>query len=167
VPTGAVGHIEVRGTNVFPGYWQLPEATATAFTADGYFRTGDLGRLDGDGYLHIAGRSKDLVITGGLNVYPKEVEREIEQSPAVLEAAVFGVPHADFGEAVVAAVIPRDGNALDADALLAGLRSRLAAYKLPKRILVLDELPRNVMGKVQKNRLRAEFAGLFGGGDSG
>ncbi|MGE0486491.1 MAG: AMP-binding protein [Gammaproteobacteria bacterium] len=157
----AIGNIEVRGPNVFPGYWRLPEATAKAFDADGWFDTGDQGYLDGDGYLFIVGRSKDMVISGGLNVYPKEVERELEELDAIGEAAVFGVPHADFGEAVVAAVIAGDG--FDEQAAIAELRQRLAAFKVPKRVIALAELPRNTMGKVQKNLLRERYAGLFDG----
>ena len=156
---GEIGEIEVRGENVFPGYWQLPEATAAAFDAHGWFRTGDQGHLDDDGYLFIVGRSKDLVISGGLNVYPKEVERELEAIPGIGEAAVFGVPHADFGEAVVAAVVA--DAPLDEAAVLATLRERLATFKVPKRVLVGAELPRNAMGKVQKNVLREQHAGLF------
>jgi len=156
---GDVGEIEVRGANVFRGYLALPEKTAEAFTADGFFRTGDQGAFDPDGYLTIAGRSKDMVISGGLNVYPKEIETEIERAAGVTEAAVFGVPHADFGEAVVAAVTA--AGALDEEGLRAALRERLAGYKVPKRILQVDELPRNSMGKVQKNVLRERYAGLF------
>ena len=157
--TGEIGEIEVRGENVFPGYWQLPDATAAAFDAHGWFRTGDQGHLDDDGYLFIVGRSKDLVISGGLNVYPKEVERELETIPGIGEAAVFGVPHADFGEAVVAAIVA--DAPLDETAVLGALRERLAAFKVPKRLLIGDELPRNAMGKVQKNVLRERHADLF------
>ena len=145
--------------NVFPGYWRLPEATARAFDAEGWFDTGDQGLLDADGYLHIVGRSKDLVISGGLNVYPKEVEREVEALTTVGEIAVFGVPHPDLGEAVVAAV--ETTTALDEAALIAGLRERLAGYKVPKRLFALDALPRNAMGKVQKNLLRERFRATF------
>lgn len=161
-PIGEVGAIEVRGANVFPGYWNLPEATAAAFDAEGWFDTGDQGYFDDDGYLFIVGRSKDLVITGGLNVYPKEVEREIEKLDGVTEAAVFGVPHEDFGEAVVAAVIVAgDAGTFDETASIAAVKQQLAGFKVPKRLLVVDELPRNSMGKVQKNRLRETWAGLF------
>ncbi len=158
---GAVGDIEVRGDNVFPGYWELPEATARAFSADGWFATGDQGYLDDEDYLFIVGRSKDMIISGGLNVYPKEVERELEKLDGIAEAAVFGVPHADFGEAVVAAVIATPGATVDEAALIVKLRGTLAAFKTPKRLIVLEDLPRNAMGKVQKNRLRENCSGLF------
>ena len=159
MPQGDVGAIEVRGPNVFRAYWRLPEQTAGAFSADGYFRTGDQGRFDADGYLHIVGRSKDMIISGGLNVYPKEIESELDELPGVSESAVFGVPHPDFGEAVIAAVIV-DGE-LDDVAALTYLRGRLAGYKLPKCIVRVSELPRNTMGKVQKSRLRDNYATLF------
>ncbi len=158
--SGAIGNIEVHGPNVFGGYRGLPETTAEAFTADGYFRTGDQGYLDADGYLHIVGRSKDMIITGGLNVYPKEIERELESCAGVIEAAVFGVPHADYGEAVVAAVVG-NGTSLPGDVLIGELKTRLAGYKVPKQIVVVDDLPRNSMGKVQKNLLRERHAALF------
>ncbi|MCP5198435.1 MAG: AMP-binding protein [Gammaproteobacteria bacterium] len=158
--SGDIGDIEVRGPNVFPGYWRLPEATAKAFDAGGWFDTGDQGYLDADGYLFIVGRSKDMVISGGLNVYPKEIERELEALDGIGEAAVFGVPHADFGEAVVAAVVTT--TTVDEQAVIACLRGQLATFKVPKRVLVLDELPRNTMGKVQKNLLRERYATLFG-----
>ncbi|MGR8919049.1 MAG: AMP-binding protein [Gammaproteobacteria bacterium] len=162
LPAGEVGDIVVRGDNVFPEYWGLPQATAAAFDADGWFDTGDQGYFDADGYLHIVGRSKDMVITGGLNVYPKEVERAIEQLDGVGEAAVFGVPHADFGEAVVAAVTGRVGDEARA---IEALKAELAGFKVPKRLLELAELPRNTMGKVQKNLLRERYAGLFDAAD--
>jgi malonyl-CoA/methylmalonyl-CoA synthetase len=151
----------VRGDNVFGAYWRLPAQSAAAFSADGYFRTGDQGRFDADGYLAIVGRSKDLIISGGLNVYPREIEHEIEELPGVAEAAVFGVPHADFGEAVVAAVVLAAGGMFDQDGAQAHLRRRLAGYKLPKRLLVVEDLPRNTLGKVQKNRLREDYRDLF------
>jgi len=158
LPTGEVGNVEVKGPNVFPGYWQLPEKTAEEFTADGFFKTGDIGVIDADGYLSIVGRSKDLVISGGYNVYPKEVESVLDQFEGVAESAVFGVPHPDFGEAVTAAIVPVDANAPpDIAALTAAARTTLAAYKVPKRIHVIDALPRNAMGKVQKNVLRERF----------
>ena len=163
--TGAIGHIQVRGPNVFSGYWQMPEKTEESFTADGWFRTGDVGRFgSSDGsvpaaYLSIVGRSKDLIITGGYNVYPKEIELELDTLPGVMESAVFGVPHADFGEAVMAVVVARsEGDAPDTTALLMALKLRLANYKVPKRIDVIDALPRNTMGKVQKNLLRERYA---------
>jgi malonyl-CoA/methylmalonyl-CoA synthetase len=153
--------IEIRGPNVCAGYWRAPEKTAADRTVDGYFRTGDLGRLDADGYLHIAGRAKDLVITGGYNVYPKEIELVLDALPGVLESAVFGVPHPDFGEGVTAAVTVRSGQSVDEQAILATLRRQLAAYKVPKRVLIIGELPRNTMGKVQKNRLRETYGHLY------
>lgn len=156
LPIGAAGSIEVRGPNVFGGYWRMPEQTAKEFR-DGWFVTGDLGAFDADGYLSILGRAKDLVITGGLNVYPAEVEAAIDDLPGVAASAVIGVPHPDFGEAVVACVT---GTA-EPEAIRATLRDRLAGFKIPKRVLMLDALPRNAMGKVQKAELRRQFAGLF------
>jgi malonyl-CoA/methylmalonyl-CoA synthetase len=153
---GEIGGIEVRGPNVFSGYWRRPELAATEFTADGYFRTGDLGTRDADGYLAIVGRSKDLVISGGLNVYPKEVEDVLDGLDGVVESAVIGLPDPDFGEAVVAVVVA-DGPGFDETALRAAARERLAAYKVPKRVHVVDALPRNTMGKVEKARLREQF----------
>ena len=162
---GVIGHVQVRGPNVFSGYWRLPEKTAAEFTADGWFRTGDMGKLGvanlrGAGYLTIAGRSKDLIITGGLNVYPKEDEAALEAIAGVAEAAVIGVPHADFGEAVVAVVVRTkthgDGEC-NAGAIIELLKPRIANFKVPKRIVFVDELPRNAMGKVQKNLLRERF----------
>lgn len=164
LPPGDVGLIEVRGPNVFSGYWRAPEKTAAEFRADGFFMTGDMGAFDADGYLSIVGRSKDLVITGGLNVYPAEVESAIDDLPGVAASTVIGVPHPDFGEAVVALVIPRPGAALAADSIRDALRTRLAAYKLPKRVILVEDFPRNAMGKVQKNVLRTAHAGLFGSG---
>jgi malonyl-CoA/methylmalonyl-CoA synthetase len=166
--SGTVGSVEVRGPNVFSGYWRMPEKTANEFTADGWFRTGDVGRFDADGYLTIVGRAKDLVITGGYNVYPAEVEALLNELPGVAESAVIGVPHADFGEAVVAVVValPRtaSGPAPEPAQLIATLKSRIANFKVPKRIVVVADLPRNAMGKVQKNVLRAEHAGMFAAG---
>ena len=153
----AVGSIDVRGPNVFSGYWQQPDLTATELTADGWFRTGDLGRFDDQGYLHIVGRSKDLIITGGLNVYPKEIEDVIDRLEGVVESAVVGVPDADFGEAVVAVVVCVPGGTVDTVALRAGVRERLASFKVPKRVHVVDSLPRNAMGKVEKAVLRRRF----------
>jgi len=155
---GEVGGIEVRGPNVFTGYWRRPDLAATEFTADGFFRTGDVGRFDDDGYLHIVGRSKDLIITGGLNVYPVEVEAVLDELPGVLETAVIGVLDADFGEAVVAVVVPHTGAALDPAALRSAARERLAGFKVPKQVHVVDALPRNAMGKVEKATLRRLFA---------
>jgi malonyl-CoA/methylmalonyl-CoA synthetase len=150
----------VRGPNVFSGYWRRPELTATEFTADGFFRTGDLGAFDADGYLAIVGRSKDLVISGGLNVYPKEVEDVLDGLEGVLESAVIGVPDPDFGEAVVAVVVPQAGATVDEAAIREAARDHLAAYKVPKRVHVVDALPRNSMGKVEKTRLRERFDDL-------
>jgi malonyl-CoA/methylmalonyl-CoA synthetase len=157
----AIGTLEIKGPNVFSGYWQAPDKTAQEFTADGWFKTGDLGRIDGNGYVHIVGRVKDLVISGGYNVYPKEVETELDAIAGVVESAVFGVPHPDFGEGVTAAVVLQPGAQLTEAAILAAVRSRLARYKLPKRILLMPELPRNTMGKVQKNVLRATNGSLY------
>jgi len=154
-----VGGIEVKGPNVFAGYWRLPEKTREEFTADGYFRTGDMGEILPNGYLRIVGRAKDLVITGGLNVYPKEVEEKIDALPGVAESAVIGVPDADFGEAVTAVVVARSGHELSEGDLIAALKSEIASFKVPKRVHFVDELPRNAMGKVQKNVLRERFAG--------
>ena len=156
VPPDTVGGVQIRGSGVMKGYWRQPERTAQEFTADGWFRTGDLGAQGEDGYVALVGRAKDLVITGGFNVYPKEVELAIDALPGVTESAVFGVPHRDFGEAVTAAVV-RSDPALDGTVILAALRERLAAYKLPKRVHFVDELPRNAMGKVLKTALRERF----------
>ncbi len=159
LPAGATGMIEIKGPNVFAGYWRMPDRTHAGFRADGYFVTGDVGMLDARGYLYIVGRSKDLIITGGFNVYPREVEAEIDAVAGVVESAVFGVPHPDFGEGVTAAVVTRDAGS--EERLLAHLKQRLAGYKCPKRILFVAELPRNTMGKVQKNVLRDQHAGLY------
>ena len=161
VPGGEVGVIEVRGPNVFAGYWRMPEKTAQEFRADGHFITGDLGRIDADGYFHIVGRAKDLIISGGFNVYPKEVESEIDAIDGVLESAVFGAPHADFGEGVTAVVVARPGTALTESAILAALGGRLAKLKAPKRIIVVELLPRNAMGKVQKAALRETYKDIY------
>jgi malonyl-CoA/methylmalonyl-CoA synthetase len=157
-----VGTLEVKGPNVFSGYWRDPAKTTQEFTADGWFKTGDLGRIDAQGYVHIIGRAKDLVISGGYNVYPKEVEAELDAIEGVVESAVFGVPHPDFGEGVTAAVVTAAGRGLSENAILEAIQSRLARYKMPKRVLLIDELPRNTMGKVQKNELRKRFAELYG-----
>jgi len=161
--TGDVGGIEVKGPNVFKGYWRMPEKTAEEFTPDLWFKTGDVGRVDEQGVLSIVGRSKDLIISGGYNVYPAEVEGQLNEQPGVAESAVVGVPHADFGEAVVAVVVPKPGAALDGAALIAALKGRIANFKVPKQVFVEAELPRNQMGKVQKNQLRERFKGLFDG----
>ncbi|MFN3971311.1 MAG: malonate--CoA ligase [Gemmobacter sp.] len=164
VPPGEVGVIEVRGPNVFLGYWQMPDKTAEDLRPDGWFITGDLGRVDADGHVTIVGRARDLIITGGFNVYPVEVEEALDACPGVLESAVIGLPHPDFGEAVFAVLVARPGAALDPDAVLAGLGDRLARFKQPKAAVVVDALPRNAMGKVQKAALRQTFAGRFAAG---
>ncbi|OSZ65896.1 malonyl-CoA synthase [Hydrogenophaga sp. IBVHS2] len=161
VETGEIGGIQVRGPNVFSGYWRMPEKTAEEFTSDGFFKTGDVGKVDERGYVTIVGRSKDLIISGGYNVYPAEVESELNQMPGVAESAVVGVPHPDFGEVGVAVVIARPGTEPDPQALINALKARLANYKIPKRCFVVPELPRNTMGKVQKNLLRDQHKGLF------
>jgi malonyl-CoA/methylmalonyl-CoA synthetase len=154
---GTIGHVQVKGPNVFSGYWRMPEKNAEEFTADGFFRTGDMGSLSGDGYLTIVGRSKDLIISGGYNVYPKEVELALDELPGVQESAVVGVPHADFGEAVVGVVVPRAGAHPAERELIDALKKRLANFKVPKRVYIVEELPRNAMGKVQKNVLRERY----------
>jgi malonyl-CoA/methylmalonyl-CoA synthetase len=161
LPAETDGMIEVQGPNVFKGYWRNPEKTAEDFTSDHWFITGDMGRISGDGYVTISGRAKDLVITGGFNVYPKEIELVIDAMTGVVESAVFGLPHPDFGEAVTAAVVAKPGVALHEAEMIAELRKELAAFKCPKRILVVDELPRNTMGKVQKAALRETWKALF------
>jgi len=157
VAVGAIGDIQVKGPNVFGGYWQMPEKTQEEFTADGYFKTGDVGQVDADGYVTIVGRSKDLIISGGYNVYPAEIEATINTLPGVAESAVVGVPDADFGEVGVAVVIARPGARVAPDNILSELKKVLANFKIPKRCYVVAELPRNTMGKVQKNLLRAQY----------
>ncbi|MBL0140923.1 MAG: malonyl-CoA synthase [Betaproteobacteria bacterium] len=160
---GEIGQIQVKGDNVLSGYWRMPEKTKEEFTTDGFFRTGDVGSFSNDGYLSIVGRSKDLIITGGYNVYPKEVELAIDEMPAVAESAVIGVPHPDFGEAVTAVVVTRPGQPVPTEAeVIAWLKSSLANFKVPKRVFVVKELPRNTMGKVQKNVLRDRYSSLAG-----
>jgi len=161
VVPGAVGVIEVRGPNVFAGYWQMPEKTAEELRPDGWFITGDLRQVDTDGYISIVGRQKDLIISGGFNIYPKELELLLDEVPGVLESAVIGVPHPDFGEAVFAVLVAQKGVALDADSVLAAIRDRVARFKQPKAAVVVADLPRNTMGKVQKNLLRTQYAGVF------
>ncbi|PSC04043.1 malonyl-CoA synthase [Alsobacter soli] len=163
LPDGDVGMIEVKGPNVFKGYWRMPEKTAAEFRPDGFFITGDLGKVDERGYVHIVGRGKDLVITGGYNVYPKEVETEIDSIPGVVESAVIGVPHPDFGEGVTAVVVVPKGSALTEKDVLGRLEGRLAKFKQPKRVIMADDLPRNTMGKVQKNILRDQYKDLYKG----
>jgi malonyl-CoA/methylmalonyl-CoA synthetase len=159
VEPGATGIVEVRGPNVFPGYWQRADATAAAFRPDGYFVTGDVGLLDEAGRLTLVGRAGDLIISGGYNVYPKEIEAELDEMPGVVESAVVGVPHPDLGETVVAVIV---GAAPSLDAVRAHLEGRLARFKHPRAVIAVDELPRNAMGKVQKNVLRQEHEHLFG-----
>ncbi len=161
LPVGEIGGIEVRGPNVFKGYWRMPEKTKEEFTADGWFKTGDVGRIDERGYVTIVGRSKDLIISGGYNVYPAEIEGYINEMPGVAESALVGVPHPDFGEVGVAVVVAKPGVRLDGDAIIAALKSRLANFKIPKRCFVVADLPRNTMGKVQKNLLRDQYKGEF------
>jgi malonyl-CoA/methylmalonyl-CoA synthetase len=162
LPAGEIGMIEVRGPNVFAGYWRQPEKTRAEFRDDGFFITGDLGRIDTRGYVTIVGRAKDLVISGGYNIYPKEIEGEIDALPGVTESAVFGVPHPDFGEGLTAAVVRAAGAPpLSEVEALAALRMRLAGYKLPKRVIFVEDLPRNSMGKVEKKLLRERYAGLY------
>ncbi|HYF43035.1 MAG TPA: malonyl-CoA synthase [Ramlibacter sp.] len=161
LPRGEIGGIQVKGPNVFKGYWRMPEKTAEDFTDDGWFKTGDVGRIDERGYVSIVGRSKDLIISGGYNVYPAEIEGYINEMPGVAESALVGVPHPDFGEVGVAVVTPKPGAQLSGEQIVAKLKSQLANFKIPKRCFVVDELPRNTMGKVQKNLLREQHKGLF------
>jgi malonyl-CoA/methylmalonyl-CoA synthetase len=159
---GEVGELQVKGPNVFTGYWDLPDKTAEEFSADGYFKTGDLARIDHNGYVAIVGRTKDMVISGGYNVYPKEIEHLIDAIEGVAESAVIGIPHPDFGEGVTAVVVRRhDTGPPDEAEILRSLREELAGYKVPKRVLFVSELPRNTMGKVQKNVLREQFAEIY------
>ena len=161
--SGEIGVIEVRGPNVFQGYWRNPEKTAAEFRESGFFITGDLGMVDSEGYVHIVGRSKDLIITGGYNVYPKEIETEINGIEGIAESAVIGVPHRDFGEGIVAVVVAQGSEPVTEARVLEELAARLANYKRPKRVFVVDELPRNAMGKIRKEVLRGRFAEAFGG----
>ncbi|WP_449256301.1 malonate--CoA ligase [Bosea sp. (in: a-proteobacteria)] len=156
-----IGMIEVKGPNVFKGYWRNPEKTAAEFRPDGFFITGDLGKIDRAGYVHIVGRGKDLIITGGYNVYPKEVETEIDEMPGVIESAVIGVPHPDFGEGVTAVVVCRPGAEITAKGIATALEQRLAKFKQPKQVFIVPELPRNTMGKVQKNLLREQYKDIY------
>ncbi|MEI4196883.1 malonate--CoA ligase [Roseovarius sp. E0-M6] len=158
---GQIGQIEVRGPNVFKGYWRMPEKTGAELRSNGYFITGDLGKIDREGYLHIVGRNKDLIISGGYNIYPKEIEVVLDSQPGVLESAVIGVPHADFGETVLGVLVPEPGNAPNLDQVMAGFQSRLARFKHPRKLVLVDELPRNAMGKVQKNVLRDQFKSVI------
>ncbi|MHC4046851.1 malonate--CoA ligase [Bradyrhizobium sp. 23AC] len=161
LPREEIGMIEVKGPNVFKGYWRMPEKTKSEFRDDGFFITGDLGKIDAKGYVHILGRGKDLVISGGFNVYPKEIESEIDAMPGVVESAVIGVPHADFGEGVTAVLVCNKGADVTEAAVLNALDGRIAKFKMPKRVFVVDELPRNTMGKVQKNILRDTYKDIY------
>ena len=158
---GEIGILEVKGPNIFKGYWRMPEKTTEDFRKDSFFITGDLARVDEQGYVVIVGRDKDLIISGGFNVYPKEVELEIDALPGIVESAVIGLPHGDFGEAVTAVVVAAQGNAPDDQNIVAEISARLASYKQPKRIFFVDQLPRNSMGKVQKNLLRDEYKDTY------
>ena len=161
LPHGDVGQIEVRGPNVFKGYWQMPEKTAAELREDGFFITGDLGKLDDDGYVHIVGRNKDLIISGGYNIYPKEIELVLDEQPGVLESAVIGVPHADFGETVLGLIVPEHGASLDLEAIGEACKASLARFKHPRKLIEVEDLPRNTMGKVQKNVLRDTYRDVF------
>ncbi|MEM7642884.1 MAG: malonyl-CoA synthase [Pseudomonadota bacterium] len=161
VPPGQVGQIEVRGPNVFAGYWQMPEKTAAELRPDGFFITGDLGQMDADGYVSIVGRGKDLIISGGYNIYPKEIEAVLDDQPGVLESAVIGVPHPDFGETPVGLLVPEPDRMPDLAQIGAAVADRLARYKHPRDLILVDALPRNTMGKVQKNALRDRFRARF------
>ena len=161
MPAGEIGGIEVSGPNVFKGYWRMPEKTAEEFTSDGWFKTGDVGKVDERGVVTIVGRSKDLIITGGYNVYPAEVEGYLNDMPGVAESAVIGIPHPDFGEGVVAVVVARPGASPAPAELIGALKARIANFKVPKHLFVVADLPRNTMGKVQKNLLREQHKGLF------
>jgi malonyl-CoA/methylmalonyl-CoA synthetase len=161
LPAGQAGHVQAKGPSVFKGYWRLPQRTADDFTGDLWFRTGDLGFLDPDGELTLVGRSKDVVISGGCNVYPAEVEGPLNEMPGVAESAVIGVPHPDLGEGLVAVVVPAAGARLDAAAMIAALKERIAGYQVPKRIVVAAELPRDATGKVRKQSLREQHRTLF------
>ncbi|MBM1555516.1 malonyl-CoA synthase [Sulfitobacter mediterraneus] len=162
LPDGEIGVIEVRGPNVFQGYWQMPEKTAAELRSDGFFITGDLGLIDDQGYVQIVGRGKDLIISGGYNIYPKEVELVLDDQPGVLESAVIGVPHGDLGEAPLGILVREKGAEPDSEAILAQLNTDLARFKCPRKLIVVDALPRNTMGKVQKNVLRETYADVFG-----
>lgn len=161
LPSGEIGVLEVRGPNVFKGYWEMPEKTSEELRENGFFITGDLGTISEDGYVSIVGRSKDLIISGGYNIYPKEIEVLLDGMDGVLESAVIGIPHPDFGEGVVAVIVPQSGAKLIQEDIMLKLEDQIARFKHPKRIVFIDELPRNTMGKVQKNDLRERFARLF------
>ena len=158
IDPGEIGCIEVRGPNIFQGYWQMPEKTAEEFREDGFFITGDLGTMDDEGRVSIVGRGKDLIISGGYNIYPKEIEVVLDEYPSVLESAVIGIPHADFGESVVAVVVAESGQSVSEAELKEFLSEKLARFKQPRSIVLVRELPRNTMGKVQKNLLREQYS---------
>ena len=160
---GEIGDVEVRGPNVFKGYWQMPEKTAEELRENGFFITGDLGQFDEDGYLQIVGRNKDLIISGGYNIYPKEIEMLLDEQEGIEESAVIGVPHPDFGETVVGILVPKADATPDIEAIEQQVKATLARFKHPQRLIVLPELPRNTMGKVQKKALREQFNDLFAG----
>lgn len=163
LPANTIGMLQVRGPNVFSGYWRMPEKTAEELLDSGFFITGDLAKIDSHGYVHIVGRDKDLIISGGFNIYPKELELLLDEQPGVLESAVIGAPHADFGEGVVAVLIEQSGKSVDTDKIASELSTTIAKFKQPKKYVVLPELPRNAMGKVQKNVLRDQYANIFSG----
>ena len=154
---GETGNLQVKGPNVFPGYWRMPEKTLEDFTGDGFFNTGDKAAIDPDGYVSIVGRAKDMIITGGLNVYPKEIELVIDDMSGISESAVIGIADADFGEAVVAVIIG-SGEPPTADEIISHCKKQLANFKVPKKVVVIESLPRNAMGKVQKNLLRERIS---------
>jgi len=161
LPDGEIGQIEVRGPNVFVGYWNMPEKTREELREDGFFITGDLGRIDDKGYLVIVGRNKDLIISGGYNIYPKEIELLLDEQPGVVESAVIGAPHPDFGESVVGILVAEKGQSIDLAAIETSLGTSLARFKQPRKLIVVDTLPRNTMGKVQKNILRESYGDVF------
>ncbi|MGL5078229.1 MAG: AMP-binding enzyme, partial [Waterburya sp.] len=152
-----VGYVQVKGENIFSGYWQMPEKTRAEFTSDGFFRTGDLGKLSEDNYLSLVGRAKDLIISGGMNVYPFEVESYLNQISGICESAVIGIPDQDFGEAVTAVIVVDDNFNLNQQQIKEILKPKLVNYKIPKKLFLINKLPRNTMGKVQKNKLREQF----------
>ena len=158
---GKTGMIEIRGPNVFKGYWGMPEKTSEELRENGFFITGDLGTIGEDGYVSLVGRSKDLIISGGYNIYPKEIELLLDRIDGVFESAVIGVPHPDLGEAVVAVIVTESGISLNQDSIMDALQNRIARFKQPKKVYFIDELPRNSMGKVQKNVLRESYAEIF------
>ncbi|MEP4434653.1 MAG: AMP-binding protein, partial [Hyphomicrobiales bacterium] len=161
LPQGDIGVVELKGPNVFQGYWQMPEKTKTEFREDGYFITGDMGMIDDQGYLQIVGRAKDLIISGGYNIYPKEVEILLDDQDGIKESAVIGVPHPDFGEAVVGVIVAENGKAIETSKVLETIRQDIARFKQPKQLFEVSELPRNTMGKVQKNVLREQYKNTF------